>query len=761
MPDGTDSALGNGLAAAAAQAEADMEADDAVGGDSAATASVDVGLEDMTVNTLWSAHNQIATSVGQFGFGHLLAGARTNVGAKGGRYLFEAVVLETVPSADAVFRIGFSTAGSSLLLADGSADSMCFDSDGTWHAPEPWQEAPVPVPRACSRLVPGKVVGLLLNIEQELLSVFIDGKRAGSPQVIPVHLRGKALYPTVTFKNATVQLNFGRFGQKLAALPFKCSTFCEITQAHQERQPARAPEREVILPIGLPQHGFTDIVDRLKLDRASEGSSGLSFEEISIRRLREWCQHSGLAADQTPNLQDMLPKFERLVRAAGRSCILAEQRLSLSSSERSKAMQRFAGYKKSAIVAIGEPSVAFKQGTINRLNRQWEAEKAAVEKRKAIAEASGESLPPIATRLRPQPKTDNLSFPLKTDADMSEEQVLKHYSRFSLPTKGEDGMNVDFVWDTEEAGQELLRKFVLKRKATSVVPDLKPGPWFLAKWQEYQKMRQALQTKHKAFKEKEKAAAEQHTNADADEEEEGPPPPPLKAGMDIHNADGQGTPIYGQYTYTDWCVLDLNLRLHLMATAFAKDVNDSDRPGIPQDHVSHYWGVYYDRPLQPTRYGPKASSVPALVKMLKGPCKLGTVEGQLSLILQSTLPADTELAEFVIEVEKFRRDRARRVEAGDESASLVIPRLAAQPKEAAVAKAAPATAAIAKQPAVRSLGAATGGVKRPHRPEDGADAGPGAKRVDTKQVPGPRVSKPLPGSAKAIPARGAKPGMAV
>ncbi|CAJ1411285.1 unnamed protein product, partial [Effrenium voratum] len=94
-----------------------------------------------------------------------------------------------------------------------------------------------------------------------------------------------------------------------------------------------------------------------------------------------------------------------------------------------------------------------------------------------------------------------------------------------------------------------------------------------------------------------------------------------------------------------------------------------------------------------------------VLKVLKEPARL--VEGASGRILQPTLDSETSIEAFVISVEEYRRDRLRRIEAGDESAALVVPRAKVPAKAGAKAPArvvakAPAKA-IAKTPAAKLL----------------------------------------------------------
>ncbi|CAE8623473.1 unnamed protein product, partial [Polarella glacialis] len=186
----------------------------------------------------------VLSSLSQGAFRHLVSAVRADTGVKAGRYLFELKVLEKVPGARHKLCIGLSTSRSSLFLGDGSPDGLGFGSDGTYYSAEPGQLRPLELSAACKPMLPHQVVGLLLNMDKDspnsyTVSVFLDGVRAGPPQPIPVHLRGKALYPTVTFQNMTLTMNFGHGGRQLKPLPFRCRLFAQMLSDHHELAPLR------------------------------------------------------------------------------------------------------------------------------------------------------------------------------------------------------------------------------------------------------------------------------------------------------------------------------------------------------------------------------------------------------------------------------------------------------------------------------------------------------------------------------------------
>merc|ERR1719343_761948 len=129
----------------------------------------------------------------------LVAGARTNIGVKAGRYMYEVTIIESFSSGGGygpkqMVRAGFSTTGSSLIHGDGD-DSIYFDESGVFVGK-----------KRLGSLMPGKrftrdsVAGVLLNLDSKTenvntISLFLNGVRASAPIALPEELVGKTLYP--------------------------------------------------------------------------------------------------------------------------------------------------------------------------------------------------------------------------------------------------------------------------------------------------------------------------------------------------------------------------------------------------------------------------------------------------------------------------------------------------------------------------------------------------------------------------------------
>merc|ERR1719320_866319 len=173
--------------------------------------------------------------------------------------MFEAKILESCAGADGQgrwahsLRVGFSIAGSALVLG-ADQDSVCFESAGTFLHNKNWKKAGVPFAR-------DDVVAVLLNLDKasdnfNTVSLFKGGKRISQPQPLPDSLKGKALFPHVSFKGVSVHTNFGP--APLAPLPFACRMVQDAAKADAVVTDVKPPadgKYEVLVPVGLPDEG--------------------------------------------------------------------------------------------------------------------------------------------------------------------------------------------------------------------------------------------------------------------------------------------------------------------------------------------------------------------------------------------------------------------------------------------------------------------------------------------------------------------------
>jgi len=191
---------------------------------------------DTTPNVLPSAVGNMLLAAKDGGLNHLCAGARGSVGVKAGRYAFEVKVVEAFGPADhagaakagaipkSLLRVGFSTRGSSLLLGAGK-DNVCFDEAASF-VYDNGPVVPSATPKKSALMFSSHAsVVIVLNLDAKspnfnTISLFHDGKRVTNAEPLPDALKGQVLYPTVTFKSATVHVSFTDDVQ--IPLPFKC-----------------------------------------------------------------------------------------------------------------------------------------------------------------------------------------------------------------------------------------------------------------------------------------------------------------------------------------------------------------------------------------------------------------------------------------------------------------------------------------------------------------------------------------------------------
>ena len=271
--------------------------------------------QDTTLNVVLSSNSSLLLPLSDGGVRHLLAGARSNVGLKNGRYMFEAKIVEQVSRAEEsnkphpkfVLRVGFSTAASSPLMGNDET-SVCFDMEGfIMHNKEKTSLG------MGARYGKGSIVAVVLNLEKaspnhNTISLFRDGKRVTKPQALPSALQGKPLYPTVTYRNLAVALSFGP--QPQAPLPFTChmpqlATAAQATLTEAEKE----TEYEVLFPICLPDQGGFDWLDSFK-------KKNPKYTEISDRMLLDWAEKSGIYApkgvgsNDKPDLRFGIPEMD-------------------------------------------------------------------------------------------------------------------------------------------------------------------------------------------------------------------------------------------------------------------------------------------------------------------------------------------------------------------------------------------------------------------------------------------------------------------
>merc|ERR1712061_129511 len=86
-------------------------------------------------------------------------------------------------------------------------------------------------------------------------------------------------------------------------------------------------------------------------------------------------------------------------------------------------------------------------------------------------------------------------------------------------------------------------------------------------------------------------------------------------GVEDVNDVGDGEPLFKEFAFEDWALLQLRYELFLLQAAFRKDVNDPDRPGIHESHFGFYYNKYFRKHLNPKFFGVEGHV--ELIKLVK------------------------------------------------------------------------------------------------------------------------------------------------
>lgn len=704
---------------------------------------------DTTMNVMPVAGGKMLMTLTEGGCQYLLASARASVGAKAGRYMFEVKIVECINPVEAqggsgrtpqprqLVRLGVSAAGSSLFLTDGP-DNVSFDSEG-YFCHEKRRR------KVSQKFTYDQTVALVLNLDPaspnaNTVSMFRNGQRISEPQALPENLHGKALYPTITYKNVTLKVNFGPVPQM--QLPFKCRMLADAATADVEVREEPTPKGgkyEVLFPVGMPEQGFFDWVDAFV-------EQNPSYTELSDRKIAEWAIKSGVWKNKSqgggsndkvemqfgiPMLDDLSVRrvFSAVASTQKRNYIVPELRANLLCDERKKALARFSApeFARAATVLMGEPSeeykkkvqsllLADKQGKADaekRKKAQEEERKRLLEQKKKKAEEArkakeaaqkkkeGKEVEEAKEEAPAEEKGDEAKMEAEAPVELTEEEkklwyrksetpdltektLSKSYAGFSLPTKEEGFETISFAWKGEAECASLLKEWIFAKKLTQRVEDLQPGAWFKEEWSKWTKMlnewrrrqsdykdpakRKALLAKKK--EEAKKKAAEEGTEA---KEEDAKPMEINAEDIDVMSVEdvtdiGNGEPLFASYTYEDWALLSARYELHLLLHSFQKDLNDSDRPSFAENHLVFYYNKYYRKAFNVKHFG--VEKLADFVELIKETISISDKNG----FLKPELPDDASPADFVKVTEDHRRERQRRIDAGDETAQLKFTR---------------------------------------------------------------------------------------
>merc|ERR1719162_463996 len=202
-------------------------------------------------------------------------------------------------------------------------------------------------------------------------------------------------------------------------------------------------------------------------------------------------------------------------------------------------------------------------------------------------------------------------------------------------------------------------------KLMTPINELAPSEWFKERLAKWQKGLQEWHEKLTAFKkspENKKAQEEKKSGEEGGAEA-------MAEDLDIFSVDnvcdvGNGEPLFVNFVFEDWALLSLRFEMYLLAHAFKKDVDDPDRPGMHESLLTFYYNKYFKKAITPKLYG--LTTHVELVDLVKD-----TVKVNESGIIESHLDGEMDtFDQFVKLAEECRRERQRRLDAGDETVRL-------------------------------------------------------------------------------------------
>lgn len=240
--------------------------------------------------------------------------------------------------------------------------------------------------------------------------------------------------------------------------------------------------------------------------------------------------------------------------------------------------------------------------------------------------------------------------------DLAPHILNASYTNFTAPDKSEGFDDVRFEWAGEEKVKEYLKTWISNKKLNTRIEDLRPGTFFHEKNGAFVRIFKEWQD---ALRNLDPAKMPQKKDTDGEEEEDELDVSKVEDIMNI----GDGVPLFVKFLAEDWALAQLRYELHMVTTCFKKDCNDPEITGVPLDHVSFYYYRYFGKTLSPAVFGMKEHT--EIYTMLKD-----TVTTKDGLLVTQLDEATESFDIFLKLTESSRRERDRRIEAGDETARL-------------------------------------------------------------------------------------------
>merc|ERR1712137_901196 len=265
------------------------------------------------------------------------------------------------------------------------------------------------------------------------------------------------------------------------------------------------------------------------------------------------------------------------------------------------------------------------------------------------------------------------AFTIFSVKDLSPQVTNQFMRQFSIPDKGEGFDRVEFEWEDDDASAVYLKTRVQEQKILARLDELQPGQWFTEKLATWKKQIEEWQTKQKEFQAKQESTKKDKKEGEEDQEDE------EMKGVDIFSVEdvcdvGGGEPLFSSFQPEDWKLMELRYEMYLLCQGFKRDVADDEHPGIHESHLVYYYGKYLKKGITIKYYG-KETNKEAL-DLVKDTMSINDKD-----MVTTQLSADVETPEIILKLtEESRRERQRRIDAGDETARLKFSPLLYKPQ---------------------------------------------------------------------------------
>jgi len=564
------------------------------------------------------------------------------------------------------------------------------------------------------------------------LSLFKDGVRVAGPVPLPEAIHGRSLFPHITFRNLTVRVHSGP--EPLAPMPFKCRMWQgaakdDISVEGSSASKNKDGKFEAVVPVGFPDEGTFDWLDGFlaKNPKYRELSDRMILDWAAKSGFSRKNQNNSNDCNDKPQLNFGVNSIDNrsvhkvinaIVTAVPRNYIVMEVCNNLQQGGRAEVLKRFPTqtYKRIAHVVMGEPNEEYKKKqhdiTLKEkqavIEKQWKVKKAqkaqkklAEKKKKEFEKKQKEAKKKAeAARLKKQKEEERkkkeaagetVEADDKTDeepakeeepadeesedeampqAELTEEEqkkcfrarplpdlqpatLNKFFASFSIPEKSEGFDDIRFEWQDAAKSKKYLTSWVFDRKLTARVEDLKAGKWFTDKAESWKKKLQEWRTKQKEFKSKNPKKEEDDEKEDAD----------IYSLEDVSDT-GKGEPLFASFENEDWALVLLRIEFHLAINSFPKDCDDADRK-IHESNLSFYYSRYWGKKFIAANYGLKDDK--EIQRIIKDTVEIHGDTG----VVGSKVDADLEAPDMFVKLaEESRRERQRRIDAGDDTSRL-------------------------------------------------------------------------------------------